>query len=349
MFDLERGHYLVVREPNSKPFLMQLTSIKKDTLSGLLEKDRHLDPTEVEIKKKNILINLGPEPSSNYPNGKVYGVETNDRYITNIKHSVWGDIFFFVRLDKDTKSILRHSLDRTANKIQKLKLEHLIEGTITEIRAKQGRWAGKYIHSKKENEPSRMLYAPDWAEGSPKAMDYVILHEFGHRVRFAGITSKKLRARWLKVYNKSIAQIVVDPSIFTKGLSERQDGELTLRQALKEIIDDNEDYKSDLKVIARWFKQVHHLGFRELALLWDTQDYEVFNSLWPENEIDSSDLNPIISTYGCKNFEEMFAEVFSMHFTGQKIPGKIAEFLEKSLATIEVADPQKDTEEEDDV
>ena len=340
-----KGDYLIVKEGEGKTFMMQFIKVSDGAVVGRKEEDRHIDPKVIEVSPKSVLINLGDNPKVK----KVDGVTVSDRYITSVVHPVWGDIHVLTRVSKEERGLLKGSLERTAKKIEKMKLTHLIEGTITEIRSKQGKWAGKYKHGHGEN-PARMIYAPEWAALSPKVMDYVILHEFGHRIRFAGVKSKKIRARWLRYYNRSVEHTVVtteDAKQLLKGLAKRRDADYTFNAALKEIAEEDEENKQHLKTLSRWFKQARHLSFRDMGVLWEAQD-DSFESLWPDVDVDSSRLEPIVSEYATKNVEELFAESFAFFATGQKLPSKISELLEKSLAQIEVGEPEaEETEEED--
>lgn len=338
-----KGDYLLVKEgEKAKPYLIKFTKVSDGSVVGTREEDRHIDPQVVEVSPKHVLINLGDDPKVK----KVDGVTISDRFVTSVVHPVWGDVHVLTKVSKEDRDLLKASLDRTARKVEKLGLAHLIEGTITEVRSKQGKWAGKYKHGHGDD-PARMIYAPEWADGSAKAMDYVVLHEFGHRVRYAGVKSPKIRARWLHYYNRSISRTVVttdDIKEIMKGLA-NPDGETSLNQTLKEIAAENDERTPQLKTLARWFKQVRHLSFRDLGVIWEAGEMDAFNALWPDSDVDSSELAPIVSEYATKNVEELFAESFAYHCTAQKLPSKISDLLEKTLERVEVAEKKSKKEE----
>ena len=326
--------YLVVKVKQGSPFLVRVVEASSKVINTVMEKDRHLTKKYVEVNPNDVLVNLGSTPKP----GKVYNVDVSNLYRTTLTHDWWGSIHFFVKLEKPVLTQLKASLDRTARHLDKRGLSGVTESFITEIRAKHGQYAGMYQHSTKEDSPSRIWYAPDWTEGKADIMDYVIYHEFGHAVRYNLVKSLKLRARWLKLYNYSIAS-----STFTKAESaellevlraeNEADGETRFSQVLKDnFIED--DQKEQLKVLSRWMKQVHHLSFKDLALLFESGNFETLEKLWPKRDIDSSELKPLITEYACKNVEETFAETFAYHMMGKKLPVKVTQLLQDTLNSV---------------
>lgn len=333
------GDYLVLKpEPGSKKFnLLKVTKVKESILVGTLESARkglHVD--SVEIDRKTVTLNLGPKPEP----GKVYGLDLTNRYRSRVEHPVWGNVLVFTSLDNAQRLLVKQALDRTARRIEKLGLLPYIDLVDTHLCAKQGKWAGRYHHNGNGGEDSKAVaphyiqYAPECAELKPDAMDYVIYHEFGHVVRFNGVTGKKIRLKWLNEYKRSIDSFEIGrgslKTLFSH-LSSRVEGEASLATVLREFGDEDEEHKLWIKGLLRWFKDVHHFGPKDLSIVWDSQDLSVLKELWPANGIDSSKLAPLVTEYGCVSVEELFAESFAFYCQNKKLPSRIQTLLEGSI------------------
>lgn len=327
---MKPNDYVIAQQKDTKPFLIRVSAIDDKTFTGVLEHDRHKNFKEIEVTRKDVVVNLGPEPKS----GKVYGIEVGHRYVKSFTHDGWGSIHFYTRLDKPTLKMFQRSLDRTYKVVEKLKLDGYIDKIETEICEKKGKWAGKYFH--KPEGLCTIQYAPMWCEGNAEAMDYVVLHEFGHVLRYHGMKSMKLRSAWLKFYQKSIAPMVVSNKQTSDLWKEmlrtvEADADASFHEAIKAAADD-EDKEDQVKVIMRWFKQVNHLSPKDLSVLWAAGDIDHLKDLWPKTAIDSSKLAPLISEYATKNCEETIAESFAYYATGKKIPKSCTALLERSLS-----------------
>lgn len=318
----------------TKPFLMQVVQLESDyTVVGMLENNRRTKAQTVMVKPKEILLNLGPNPMP----GKVYNIDVSNLYRKSFNHDWWGAVHFYTKLDAAVVKLLRNGLDRTAEILEKHKLAPFVEVFETEIRAKKGKYAGMYVHRPKDN-ASVVWYAPEWTAGDSKAMDYVILHEFGHVVRFNGLKGAvKLRQKWLRLYQESIKPVVVPAKAHAHlwtalSTAHNNDAELPFGEALKDLSAEDEKNHRALKVILKWIKQVHKVGPKELSLAWSAGDMKYLKSVWPESAIDSSDLTPVISEYATKNMEELFAECFAMYMSKIKLPEAYVDLMEKSLS-----------------
>lgn len=322
-----------------------------------LEKDVHIKQSVIEVPNKLIKVNFGPTPVP----GKAYGVDLGNIYLKSFEHPFWGTIHFFTKLKPELLKMLRNSLDRTAAVVDKLKLEHYTGSFDTQIRAKQGKYAGKFLFKPKDGH-HQVWYAPEHSP-TPKSMDYVVLHEFGHVLRYLGLTNKKYRANWLKLFHETIASQVIEFKVLKDmrkelaGLSSDED--VSFKKALnilqhgktEEDETDSEEVKHQLKILMRWFKQIHHLSPSDLGVIWDADKFDQIEELWPTMSIDSSKLKPLVSEYATTNSEELFAEAFSFYATGTKLPKKVESYLEKSLSVIRDNTPetvQPDEKEETD-
>lgn len=329
---MNKNDYVIAQGKQKSPYLFQVTQVDGKLISGTLEHDRRKKLTPVEVHKRDVLVNLGPEPKP----GKVYGIDVSNLYRKAVQHDWWGSIYFYVKPDPETLKVLRKSLDRTAEILDKKKLSPFVELFDTEIRAKTGKYAGMYKHNPKAG--NTVWYTPEWAQNSPMTMNYVILHEFGHVVRYNGLSSAvKLRQKWLRLYQKSIKPTVIPSkaleAVHRQLIEQRQaDDGVTFQEAMKNVASLDEKYVKPVKVIAEFFKKVHHIGPKELGLAWKAEDLSYISKLWPHTAIDTSDLNPIISEYSAKSVEELFAEAFAFRMQGKELPDQYVELLDESLS-----------------
>jgi hypothetical protein len=331
------SYVLVVSKESKTPFLIKTTSVDEKNVNGILEKGRHLGTKSVSISHKDVVADLGLKP---HP-GKLYGVDTANLFRKTFEHDFWGQIHFFIAMNKEEINKLRKALDNTGNKLRKLGLDHYTENLYTEIRAKQGKWAGKYIHSGKEKVANKIWYAPEWAQGSIPTLEYCMYHEFGHVLRYNGLTSKVVRAQWQTLYQTTVMPIVIQQKEVKKILeylrTEIESTELDLPQVLKNYVEENEDTDEaavKIKAILRWLKQIHRVSIKELSVLWDTKKMKTLESLWPTSSVDTNKLSPLVTEYATVSVEELFAESFALYCTGKKLPAKVQELLEKSLSII---------------
>lgn len=323
--------YVVAQMKDSKPFLAQIKEINSDGFVVIPDTLRYRDLRTVEITKRDILVRLGKEPKP----GKVYGVDVSNVYRKSILHDVWGSIHFFVKPTKEQMKMLKLALDFTAKKLDKEGLLNYTDRFQTEIRAKKGKYAGMYQHSKEDGK-SLVWYAPECAPDQ-KAMNGIIFHEYGHVLRFHGLTRVKPRARWQRLFQQSVAPVIVSKkwladllaAIKAEGESERSLGSI-----IKEVQGDDDEAAAYVKALSRWMRQIHHAGPRDLEVLWQARDLATLESLWPSSSIDTSKLKPIISEYATKNVEECWAESFMFRMLGAKLPSHVDSLLDKSLTII---------------
>jgi hypothetical protein len=330
---VKTGDYLIAEVKGGKPFLAQVKEIDEKTLTVTPDHQRYAEERTIEITKKDILVRLGPNPKP----GKVYGVDVANVYRKSISQEFWGMLHFFVKPEKEVMNRLKVGLDFTANKLDKMGLREYTTRFQTEIRAPKGKYAGMYLH--RPDNKSLVWFAPGKSEDQ-KTMNYIIFHEFGHVLRFNGLNRVKARAKWQRLFQQSIAPIVVSKKYLGGLLAHVKDSaeaEASLGSIIKDFQKDEDETAAYLKALSRWFRQVHHVGPRDLQVLWEANDLETIESLWPQSSIDTSKLSPIITEYACKSTEEFFAESFAYYMMGMKLPAHVERLLEKSLTLIKDA------------
>lgn len=325
---IKENQYVIVKIQDQKHFIGRVKSVDDDSAEILPEKDIQYGNTALQVPKKNIRVNLGQSPDA----GKVYGCDTTNLYKKTIDHDFWGNIHFFISPEKDTLKVLKTALESTAKVVTKLGLSDFTECFDTEIKAKNGKYAGMYKHSKSDDIPNTIWYAPECANGSKEYMEYVILHEFGHAVRFNGVKGVKLRSKWQSMYQRTIERVKLpseDLKKIIKSISEYSEEEVSFIEAFKAS---SEDYGTKAqKAIVDWLKQSHKLNMRDAEVMWRAGNLDGIKELWPDHLIDSHDLKPIISTYATKSVEELFAETFAFYCQKKKIPRSLEELIERSI------------------
>jgi hypothetical protein len=338
---MKEKDYLICKikgNEDEKPFVARVNSLGKETIEVTLEKNVHHERKVIEITKKDIVVRLGPTPAP----GTVYGCDVSNLYRKTLSHDFWGTLYCFVSLPPETLKVLRNSLDRTAKIVEKLGLEDFVDLFTIEIRAKKGKWAGMYKHNKEGLHT--VWFAPEWAQNAAEFMDYVILHEFGHVLRYNGLTSKKAQSRWLKLFHQSIKPDLIDHKDLMKILkgikaAKKEDDLVGFSEALRGLADDDEEMLHRTKILLRWFKQIHHLSVKDLNIMWAAEAFEQLEALWPTVSIDSSKLDPLVSEYGTVSSEELFAESFALHAQKKKLPNSVVTLMDKSLSLIRANKP----------
>jgi hypothetical protein len=330
---MKEQQYVIVKVGDDKPFLAQIEKIKGECALVVPQKDVHIKRDVIEVQKKQIRVVLGVNPLP----GRVHGFDLNNLYRKTIEHSFWGPIHFFIKPEDSIMKVLKKGLDSSAKIVEKLGLEAYANGLFeTEIRAKTGRYAGMYKHGGKDK-PNRVWYAPEFSMGNHEAMEYVILHEFGHVIRFNGVLSNKMRNRWLRLYQKTIEQVKVPSKELDKilhGIAEQDESQVSFNAALKEATADcHPRFK---KAILQWLKETHRISPRELEIMWRAGNTKDIADFWPDHLIDTHDLRPKVTEYATKNVEELFAECFSFYAQKKKLPEVCVRLLEESLARAKV-------------
>lgn len=331
---LEKGNYVIGLNRNKigkpKPFLFKINSITGDTVIGILEKNCHIQKQKYtfEFPIKDIIVALGDNP---HP-GKVHGQDTSILYRGKIIHDDFGDLYWFYRPDSNTKDEVKSAFKKTAKYLRNHRLDFLIndENCIWEILPFNGeKYAGCYLRSKDtKKSPNRYQIRPEIMPSTD--YPYVILHEIGHHFHHEYITSKKLNASWVRLYNTSIAKDVIKKDKLQELLEGLIEQKEHLPSEYKTILseEDTQSYKYILKAI----NAQHSLSVKELDLLFEADYFDDIKIIWPKKDLPLKMLAPIVSQYACKSVKELVAEAFSMFLLKKKLPDDVHELLDKSLS-----------------
>ena len=326
------NQYVIAKEgKEGKPFLARIEKVHERSVFVVPQKDVQYQRNVIELDKKDIKAMLGENPVP----GTVYGFDMHNLYRKTIEHDFWGSIHFFIHPDKDTMTRLKKGLDETAKIVDKLNLGHYADCFETEIRAKKGKYAGMYKHSTTEGKPKVVWYAPEHCMGSQDTMNYVILHEFGHVLRYNGLKTNKMRNKWLRLYQRTIAQVKVESKTL-KGILHDLDDFDEEQESFKGALNGatQDAHPRIQKAITQWLKETHKISPRELEIMWRASKLEDIQKYWPDHMIDTHDLKPKVTEYATKNVEELFAECFAFYAQKKKLPDVCVSLLEDSLSRI---------------
>jgi hypothetical protein len=310
-----KNHYLVINAPDGeKKMLVQCTAVSD---SGKL-KVRVPEKEDVEnfiIKQKEVVADLGKTPAP----GSVYGLKI-EPLIETKNSDFWGEIRIYRWLEDEHKTLIFNSLKRTRKEIQRRKLPN--PTVDLEIRSQKGKMAGYYKHLRNAEKDVLVLLALD---DSDSVMDYIVSHEYAHGIWFRHMTPKA-RMRWVKHYHESLKVEELKEKQLQQ-LLEAVNAEGSFGPFLKS---DSED-RLAIKAILRNISQVHALSKQHLELALTVG--EGLDQYWPTS-IEISEKDVLITEYAKKNPEELWAEAFSYHFVGKKIPKLTAELLDKTLRNL---------------
>lgn len=333
MTKVNEGDYLLCSLKGSKDFLMKVKELSKGEYHGTIEKDCHIREMRKEhtVRERDIILNLGPSPKA----GKVYGIDTTNLYRGKRSHSTFGEIHFFYNPKKEVVQNIMAAFDKAYKHLERLGLEFLIDDIVWEILPfGKERYAGMYTRKKGEKGQPRILIRPERMQ--VVEFPYVILHELGHHLHMGGfVTSKKIDAQWVQLYNTSVRVASIDKQTSKSLLENLLDGQDTISN-FKSSLD--EDDALALKWILRTIQQYHGLSVRELDTLFEANMMDDIKAVWPLRNIPHKELTPVITEYATKNYRETFAESFGHYAAKLKLPGKkdlpskVVQLLEKTIA-----------------
>ncbi|BAG41696.1 hypothetical protein [Ralstonia phage phiRSL1] len=333
MIQIQKGDYVFGQEADSKakkPVLFKVSSISNGIVSGIIEKDPHLKQKRsvFECPVKKVILNAGPNP---HP-GKVHGWDLHSLYRGKKWHDQFGAIHFFYDITPENGKAMVSAFDRAYKVLKANRLDFIIQPDICvwEVLPANGeKYSGMYKRSKTpDRSPHRLQIKPetmpqtDWL--------YVIFHELaGHHLHYEFLTSRKLNAEWVKLFNTTISVKSVkkeDSQRLLDGLLAQEDPPSAYTANLSE--EDTELYRLILKYIG----QQHNVSVKELDLLFEAGYRDELKGVWPARGVQKKDLEPLVSEYACKNYKELIAESMAFKLTGKKLPKAVEALLERSLS-----------------
>ncbi len=310
-----------------------LAKVEKEAKEGYLvrfEEDCHFKHRRGIVSADSLVLNLGKNPSP----GVVYGFDLSSLYRKTITTKLDYEIHLFENVSEETEAKISRALDRAVKKLKEFGLGALAEQSIIfQIFPKKGKWSGWFTHPKhagKENEePSKITLALNPQKELNDYSDYVYLHEFGHAFHHYFLkASKKLESKWLNLYRASIAPTVVEAKTVKSMYKDFQAAEscAAWKKSYEEL-----ELKNCASVILRHISQSHKLTPRDLNILLDAEDYDSLKEVWPDCDLHSTELKPLITEYATTNYSETIAEAFAFHLMGKSLPKSVDKLMRESI------------------
>ena len=322
---MEREDILVVRQ-EKQTFALKVLSAGS-IIKGTLVKNSHYpnqSQAAVEVLPQHVLVNLGKNPRP----GSVYGVDVT-HVIGKKYHDDFGQIFFMYKPKKEVGEALMKSFSIAASKLKKAGLGFAVGDGIWEVRSADegGKYAGKYVPSRNEKMPPVFAIRPEKCAISD--FPYVVYHEMAHHIHKRYVTSTKLQAKWIQLFNTSI-KLQSIPKAESLAIMEMALGsEGPLQDVLSDMSDDQQlAFRHIMKLI----RQDHSVSLKELNLLKEAEQLDEIRDLWPQRTIHKKELAPVVSEYATKAVDELIAESIAFYLSGKKLPVNISTLVEKTLS-----------------
>lgn len=322
---VQKDDYLLCKEDKNE-FLARAMEDSTGDVAAYLEKNCHMpnQRTTLTVPAKQIVLNLGANPNP----GKIYGLDVVNLYAGRKDHEDFGIINFFYRPKKDVTKDLWAALTKTAKILRKWGLEFLLDDLVWEVlRHHKEKYAGMYYPARNEKTPARIQIRPEIMPATEYV--YVLLHELGHHLDIGFLNSKKLKAHWLKVYSTSIKVETIKKETAVKLLTQLLEQE-DLPSDFKGQLDEEDTLA--FKWIIRTISSNNNLSIKDLDTLFEADMKDEIRKVWPQRTISHKELAPVLTEYATKNPKELFAEAFSLHLVGKKIPEGLVRLLEKSIS-----------------
>lgn len=318
------GDYVVYRDNSgSKSFnaIAKLNAIKGSTFTIRCEPDLKNLIVSKDIDRKDVVCNVGPKPIE----GTVFGVSTSNLYRCRKPIEPFGFISYFCAPDKKVRSCLSNSFKLVAKKLKSKLQEWVInEPILFECRKLKPLVGGTYTAKYKD-----IALATIRINGFYSAIDTypaVIAHEIGHHV-FSKLNDE-FKAKWLLLYSSYATPNAIESSQIKELKANLKDCE-DLRSFQSELDDESKEVLKQCLKVARKCLKVKPV---ELNQLWESDKQKVL-SMFPI-AIRGCTYETVISSYALTNYNEMFAECFSMYIMGKDLPNEASTLMKRTLTFV---------------
>lgn len=314
---ISKNDYLVLKTSANKPILVRCLAEGK-TYKGIDEKD-YVDgktTTTLEFSRKDVIVNLGPNPTY----GSVYGINV-EPLKKRIPSGNWNEIRFFRNFDDSQCKVFMKHLNTFRKKLQAKGYWGV--PTEVEVRPPKGKYAGMYKHNGKA-EFDKLIVRPD---EDFTEIEYILAHEYAHGIMFR-LMLPKMRSRWIRLYHEYLVLTKVKNSDLI-AIREDIEQQGSFRSFLSQCSDED---KLIVKACLKNVQQIHGLAKDNLDFLLSVG--ETLTDCWPATSIELSEKEVAITDYAMKSYEEFFAEAFSHHFVGKKLPKKVEALLVSTLSKL---------------
>lgn len=316
------GDYVVCFINDKKQTSLAKIESMKNGIHVRLEPDANGELFSLDIKKSDILCNVGSKPNE----GSVFGISTSNIFRCRKPIGKFGHLSYFRAPDKEIRSTIFHSFNLVAKRLEKLGLDWIFEESIIfECRKLRSTALGMYQPKRKVNNYSFISISENnMADGFP----LTIAHELGHHV-FTKLDDY-WETKWIVAYSQIVNPINADSSAL-KELKSNLDNCDSIKDFL--AIDD-EEQKQLAKDCLKFIKKCFKVSNTELQKLFESDKERVIRA-FPKS-VSSCNYELLISEYAKKNYKEMFAEAFSMYVMGKELPKEIRILVKKTIGFVKV-------------
>ena len=320
---IQQKDFLIVLSNTNKAQLVRCTLAEDDSYRGTLEAKRALGEKDAltDFVLSDVVANLGRRPRL----GTVHGVKIEPLVARLSSPSkMWTEIRLHQFLTPEQKEELQKTLAETTSKLKTLGLGIL--RCELEIRQPSGKYAGFYKFRAKA-ETDILCIKP---EENLENFQYMLCHEAAHGMWNRMLTAKT-RIKWIQLYHEYIQlQEVAEGEL--QSILEGIVAATSVRDYLKE--DENVENIPIVKDALRHIQRVHGLGKHHLELALNGG--EDISAYWP-TALELSTKEEAVSEYSTKSPEEFFAETFSFHACGRKLPKKVQSLLDTTMSRLKKA------------
>ena len=320
---VERGDFILCK-PEKKTLLCEVVKAKDGNIRAIVnDKFRYTKDafTMLKMSSEDVIANLSKDPI----NGNAYSVKVEPLQKIVVRKP-FGHIYFFRKLNEVDETRLYKALDKAGDRLRKLDLiEHF--PIDIEIRPSKGKFSGMYYYKGgKEDTLDVMVLKPiDFSN-----LSYVVEHELAHHIFFRYV-SNKMKAKWIDLYHKNVKLSLFDTKSINKMYIKFVDSGLEIRDFESDL---DESEQTLFSSIIDYIVSTHRIDTDDINTFVKVGYRKTLKRLSPVHELQDSNVEPLVSEYGTKNVDELFAEAISFYYTNQKLPKSVKSLVKKTLNSI---------------
>ena len=318
----DKDYVLLAGSGKAATLVSVIDAANPKKIKGLVDQS-HLETPDkgtrevLEFSVSDVMANLGRRPKF----GTAYGAKV-ETLISRHQHDWFGKIRLYADALHDEANV------KQLRKLMKISETMLIEHgmpqlpLIFDVRNPQGKYAGMYKFRSGDLDVLTIRIGEE--DLNEDHMKYIVGHEYAHGV-WARYLSPVYKSKWIELYHKA-----TDIKVYGQKELDRMRVDLISEGsigAFKKSLEEDEDKKL-FSTIIKHIKSTHSLDQNHLQLMLMLE--EDLDDLWP-NHLEVGDTSLLISDYGRKSPEELFAEVFAYWMRGVKLPAGLLRAVEKTM------------------
>lgn len=323
MIDVKKNDMVIVGFGSTKARslrrLSKVVDVNGKSFTGLHLSDNQYEETEV-YGVSQVVANLGPKP----PTGWVYGIQVAPLLqvdtITNDDGAATS-IVWHIPADKSMKAMIVDCLQRYKSIFSLVPFSiHVKPGKGNRL----GSW-GQYKNSTRASVMS--LHIPAFV--SQDMLDETMVHEVGHGL-WNQLVPPDIMGEMIAHYGKTASISRTDKKAIRDVAQKFDDFDGGIWKFSQTLQKGNE--RRTFQKMITWIKDVHHLTKDDLMKLREGGLKTV--SYFPDHEIVTGTMRPVINQYASTKAVEFFCEGWAYYKTLKKIPDEVFSTLERLEAIL---------------